>query len=300
MSSKIKLKNMPVQDRVFTIINTVLLTIFLICILYPLWFILIASISNPNLVSSGKVLFYPKELTLSGYKKVFEYKEVWVGFKNSVIYTIVYTVIATYLTLVGGYFLSRKDVIFRKTITSLLVFTMFFGGGLIPTYLVVYRLGITDTMWALILPAALSVYNMMIAKSFFQNNIPNELFDAAKIDGASNIRYFFSMVIPLSVTLIAVIALFNAVAEWNAYFQALIYIRSKDKQPLQIILRNILVMNTIDTGMIADAASMDERQRIADLLKYVLIIVASIPMFIIYPFAQKYFVKGVMMGSVKG
>lgn len=288
------------DDKVFIVINYLILTLVLAAVLYPLWFIVIASFSDPNQVTLGKVLFWPKGASLEGYKKVFEYEQVWTGFKNSVIYTTLYTIIATYLCLIGGYFLSRTDVIGHKFITMFFLFTMFFSGGMIPTYLVVDGLRMTNTMWAVIIPGAVSVYNMIITRSFFQTNIPGELLEAARIDGCSNIRFFYSIAVPLSTTIIAVLALFHAVAQWNAFFDAMIYLRDHRLNPLQIVLRDILIMNTVDSSMVIDAASMDERQRVADMLKYVLIIVATLPMFILYPFIQKYFVRGVMSGAVKG
>ncbi len=299
MAVKYKMKKTP-GDIVFTVINYIILTAVLLAVLYPLWFILIASFSDPNLVTLGKVLFKPAGVTLEGYKKVFEYSQVWTGFRNSVIYTVIYTFLSTYLVLTGGYFLVRKDVIGNGFITGFFMFTMFFSGGLIPTFLVVEKLGMVDSMWSVIIPGAVSVYNMIIARSFFQTTIPKELREASELDGCSNIRFFFSVVIPLSTTIIAVLALFHAVAEWNAYFDAMIYLKSSKKAPLQIVLRDILIMNEVDSSMHMDAASMDERQRISDMLKYVLIIVSSIPMLILYPFIQKHFVQGVMIGSVKG
>lgn len=287
-------------DIVFNTMNYAILTLVLIAVLYPLWFILIASFSDPNLVTLGKVVFLPRGITLEGYKRVFDYQQVWTGFTNSIIYTLVYTLIATYLVLTGGYFLSRRDIAGHKVVTGFFLFTMFFGGGLIPTYLVVDGLKMTNTMWAVIIPGAVSVYNMVIARSFFQSSIPDELREAASIDGCSNLRFFFKIVLPLSTTVIAVLALFHAVAQWNSYFDAMIYLTDQRKAPLQIVLRDILIMNTVDSSMMGDAASMDERQRISDMLKYVLIIVSSVPMFIMYPFIQRYFVKGVMIGSVKG
>ncbi len=295
--NKLKLSG---SDLVFTIANYLILTVVLLAVLYPLWFILIASISNPDQVATGKVLLLPKGVNFDGYDRVFSYSQVWRGFANSLLYTALYVVISTYLTLTGGYFLSRKDVIGNRVMTGFFLFTMFFGGGLIPTYLIVDGLKMTDTMWALIIPGSVSVYNMIITRSFFLSSLPSELREAATIDGCGNLRFFFAIALPLSTTIIAVLALFHAVAQWNAYFDAMIYIRDKNKAPLQIVLRNILIMNTVDTGVVDDAASVDARQRIADLLKYVLIIVASVPMLLLYPFIQRYFVKGVMIGAVKG
>ena len=260
-------------DVTFTIVNNLLLGIVLLIVLYPLWFILIASVSDPNLVNLGKVTFWPKGVTMAGYEKVFEYKDVWTGFRNSIIYTVSFTVIATFLTI---------------------------SSGMIPTYMVVRSLHMIDTIWAVIIPNCVWVYNMLIARTFFATSIPDEMLEASQIDGCSNLRFFFTMVIPLSPAIIAVEVLFYAVAQWNAFMDPLIYLKTKDLYPLQIILRNILLMNSVDSSMVGDASSMDERQRLADMLKYVLIIISCVPMFIVYPFVQKYFVKGVMIGAVKG
>lgn len=287
-------------DVTFTIVNNGLLGLVLIIILYPLWFILIASISDPNLVNLGKVIFLPKGITTAGYEKVFEYKDVWMGFRNSLFYTVLFTVIATFLTVSSGYVISRKDLVGRKLLTTFFMVCMFFNGGMIPTYMVVRSLHLVDTIWAVIIPNCVWVYNMLIARTFFATSIPDELLEASQIDGCSNLRFFFTIVVPLSTAIIAVEVLFYAVAQWNSYMDALIYLKTKDLYPLQIHLRNILLMNSVDSTIIGDASAMDERQRLADMLKYVLIIVSSVPMFIVYPFVQKYFVKGVMIGAVKG
>ena len=287
-------------DVTFTIVNNGLLGLVLIIILYPLWFILIASISDPNLVNLGKVIFLPKGITAAGYEKVFEYKDVWMGFRNSLFYTVLFTVIATFLTVSSGYVISRKDLVGRKLLTTFFMVCMFFNGGMIPTYMVVRSLHLVDTIWAVIIPNCVWVYNMLIARTFFSTSIPDELLEASQIDGCSNLRFFFTIVVPLSTAIIAVEVLFYAVAQWNSYMDALIYLKTKDLYPLQIHLRNILLMNSVDSTIIGDASAMDERQRLADMLKYVLIIVSSVPMFIVYPFVQKYFVKGVTVGAVKG
>lgn len=287
-------------DITFNVINNLLLGVVLLIILYPLWFILIASISDPNLVNLGKVTFWPKGVTMAGYEKVFEYSDVWTGFRNSIFYTISFTVIATFLTISSGYVISRKDLVGRKLFTTFFMICMFFNGGMIPTYMVVRSLKMIDTVWAVILPNCVWVYNMLIARTFFSTSIPDEMLEASQIDGCTNLRFFFTMVIPLSPAIIAVEILFYAVAQWNAFMDPLIYLKTKELYPLQIILRNILLMNSVDASMIGDASSMDERQRLADMLKYVLIIISCVPMFVVYPFVQKYFVKGVMIGAVKG
>ncbi|MDL2232277.1 carbohydrate ABC transporter permease [Ruminococcaceae bacterium OttesenSCG-928-L11] len=287
-------------DRVFNFFNYIVLALVLVGVLYPLWYILIASISDPNLVTLGKVTLYPKGVTFAGYKKVLEYRDVWIGFRNSIFYTVAFTALSTALTVSSGYVLSRKDLVGRKLLTGFFMVCMFFNGGLIPTYMVVRSLGMIDTVWAVIVPNCVWVYNMLIARTFFSTTLPDEMLEATQIDGCTNLRFFFRFAIPLSPSIIAVIALFYAVAQWNSFFDALVYLKTKDLYPLQIHLRNILLMNSVDSSVVGDAASMDERQRLADMLKYVLIIVSSTPMFILYPFVQKYFVKGVMIGAVKG
>lgn len=287
-------------DISFTVINYVILAFALVIVLYPLWFILIASISDPSLVTLGKITFLPKGITFLGYETVLEYSDVWLGFKNSIIYTVLFAIISTSLTVSSGYVLSRKDLVGRNFFTAMFMVCMFFNGGLIPTYLVVRRLGMIDTIWAVILPNCVWVYNMIIARTFFVTTIPAELYEASQLDGCSNFRFFFRIVIPLSTAIIAVIALFYTVAQWNAYFDAMIYIKTKDLYPLQIFLRNILLMNSVDSSVLGDSSSMDAKQNLADTLKYVLIIISSVPMFIVYPFVQKYFVQGVMIGAVKG
>lgn len=287
-------------DIIFNVINYSVLGIVLLIILYPLWYILIASVSDPNLVTLGKVSILPKGFTLSGYEKVLEYKDVWIGFRNTIFYTITFTLLSTALTVSSGYVISRKDLVGRKLFTTFFMVCMFFNGGLIPTYMVVDKLKMIDTIWAVIVPNCVWVYNMLIARTFFSTTIPDEMLEASQIDGCSNLRFFARIVVPLSPAIIAVIALFYAVAQWNSFFDAMIYLKTKNLYPLQIHLRNILLMNSVDSSVIGDAVSMDERQRLADMLKYVLIIVSSVPMFVLYPFVQKYFVKGVMVGAVKG
>ncbi len=303
MASNTKSSNkiaMSSADKAFNIGNTIILTVVLLLVLYPLWFILIASISDPNLVTLGKITFYPKDITFAGYERVFEYEDVWTGFRNSFFYTIGYAGIGTVLTVTAGYVLSRKDLVGRKFILSIFMVCMFFNGGLIPTYMVISDLNMIDTVWAVIIPNCVWVYNILIARTFFSTTIPDELLEASRLDGCSNIKFFAKIVVPLSPAIIAVIILFYAVAQWNSFFDAMIYLKDKDLFPLQVHLRNILLMNSVDGSMLGDASSMDERQRLADMLKYVLIIVSTTPMFIVYPFVQRFFVKGVMIGAVKG
>nr|WP_263326313.1 carbohydrate ABC transporter permease [Neobacillus sp. Marseille-Q6967] len=303
--SLLALKNKKVtrrskEDKVFDIINVFLVAIILTLVIYPLYFIVIASFSDPNMIYEGKVWFIPKELTLEGYERIFRDSKIWLGYKNSIIYTVVGTIVNVSFTLMAAYALSRKDLYGRNVIMFLFLMTMFFSGGLIPTYLVVKNLGLLNTMWALILPKAVAVWNVIVAKTFFESSIPNELLEAARIDGCSDAKFFSKIVLPLSKPIVAVMVLFYAVGHWNSYFDALIYLNNENLYPLQLILRNILIQNQASTMMISDLDSLAAKQRVSELIKYGVIIVASIPLLIIYPFVQKYFVKGVMIGGIKG
>jgi len=288
------------MDRAFDIFNYTVLTFVLIVVLYPLYTVVISSISDPDLVNSGKVWLFPRGITFEGYERIFSDSSIWLGYRNSLLYMTVGTVVNVSLTLTSGYALSRADLAGRNFFMLLITFTMFFGGGLIPTYLLVKQLGMVNTMWALIVPGAVGAYNIIIARTFFQSSIPNEILEAAQMDGCSNTRFFLRIVLPLSVPIVAVMVLFSAVGHWNAYFQALIYIRNENLYPLQLILRKILIVNESQDQMLANLTDMTEQQRIADLMKYGVIMVASLPMLVLYPFLQKYFVKGVMIGSIKG
>lgn len=287
-------------DLAFDICNFTLLSLVLVAVLYPLYIVVISSFSDPDLVNSGKVWLFPQGITFEGYKRIFSDQSIWLGYRNSLLYMTLGTTINVVLTITAGYSLSRSDLAGRHVFMFLITFTMFFGGGMIPSYLLVKELGMVNTMWALIIPGAVGAYNIIIVRTFFQSTIPNELLEAAQVDGCSNTRFFLRIVLPLSVPIIAVIVLFSAVGHWNTYFQALIYIRNEELYPLQLILRKILIVNESQDQMLANLTDMTEQQRIADLMKYGVIIVASLPMLILYPFLQKYFVKGVMIGSIKG
>lgn len=288
------------EDKIFDFINIFLVAIMVILVVYPLYFIVIASISNPNLIYEGKVWLLPKDITFEGYQRIFSDSKIWLGYKNSIVYTFVGTLVNVSCTLMAAYALSRKDLYGRNIIMFLFLFTMFFSGGLIPTYLVVKNLGLLNTMWALILPKAVAVWNVIVARTYFQTTIPNELLEAAKMDGCSDAKFFWKIVIPLSKPIVAVMVLFYAVGHWNSYFDALIYLNNEDLYPLQLILRNILIQNEASTQMMSDIDSLAAKQRVSELIKYGVIIVASIPLLILYPFVQKYFVKGVMIGGIKG
>nr|AHF24451.1 CUT1 family carbohydrate ABC transporter membrane protein 2 [uncultured bacterium Contig99] len=294
-----KIKN-PTEDRILYAAVGVILTLFILCILYPVIFIISASFSEGTEVQLGHVYLLPVKPTLDGYKAVFSHKNVLTGFRNTFFYTFVGTAINVVITLLCAYPLSRRDLPFRGFFTFLFVFTMFFSGGLIPSYLLVSKLKMINTIWALLLPGAMSVYNMIITRSFFVNTVPQDLLEAAEIDGCSDARYFFAILLPLSQAVIAVISLYYAVAHWNAYFSALIYLRDPNLQPLQLILRNILLATRVSLSEFEDPDLMEGKIGLEYLLKYALIVVSCGPIIALYPFVQKFFMKGVMLGSVKG
>ncbi|HLR43336.1 MAG TPA: carbohydrate ABC transporter permease [Pseudogracilibacillus sp.] len=288
-------------DKTFDFLNYTILTIILFVVLYPLYLIIISSFSDPLAVNAGEVVLWFKGFTIDAYQLVFEEGRVWRGYANSILYTGLDVALALALIIPSAYALSRKDLVGRNIFMFMIVFTMFFSGGLIPMYLLVRDLGMLNTIWSLFVPSAVSAFNLIIARTFFQTSIPDELLESAQIDGCSDIKFFFKIVIPLSTPIIAVIALFNAVNQWNAYFPALIYLRDQSLMPLQMILRDIILENEVGVEAdVLDPEEAAERRRTAEVMKYALILVASIPMLILYPFLQKYFVKGVMIGSIKG
>lgn len=291
-------------DQIFNIINYCILgVVFLIC-LYPIWFILLASISNPDLVNAGEVWLFPKEISFDGYKSLFADDSIMRGYANTILYTAVGTLVNLAVTLPAAYALSRKDFVGRRFFTLMFLFTMFFSGGLIPTFITVKNLGLYNNPLVMVVLGATSMTNIIISRSFFETNIPNELREAAEIDGCSNTRFFFRIVLPLSTAIIAVMALFFAVNHWNGYFTAMIYVRDRDWQPLQIVMREILMRSEFNAQMLQQggdtAVLAAAEQRAAEQIKYALIVVASIPVMCIYPFVQKHFVKGVTVGAVKG
>lgn len=287
-------------DRIFNIANYTILSLFFLIVLYPLVYIVSASFSSTEAVISGKVWLWPVDPGLKGYEAVFSNNAIWSGFANSIFYTVVGTVINVILTIIAAYPLSRKDFIGRNSIMFIFVFTIMFSGGLIPSYLLVKDLGMLDSRWAMILPSAINVFNVIIARTYFQTNIPNEMLEAAQVDGCSDWKFLTRIVLPLSGPIVAVISLFYAVSHWNSYFSALLYLKDRELYPLQLVLRSILIQNQIDPSMVMNEEDLVARQGLADLLKYSLIVVASVPVLIIYPFVQRHFVKGVMIGSVKG
>jgi putative aldouronate transport system permease protein len=287
-------------DRMFNLVNVVILSLFLITVLYPLIYIVSSSFSSTDAVMSGKVFLWPIEPTLDGYEAVFKHKLIWSGYTNSIFYTVAGTIINVTLTIMAAYALSRRDLFGKNVIMFLFVFTMLFSGGLIPSYLLARDIGILDTRWAMLLPSALGIWNLIITRTYFQTTIPDELLEASQLDGCNDFKFLWYVVIPLSGPILAVITLFYAVGHWNQFFNALIYLSKQDLYPLQIILRDVLVQNSVDLSMLADAEDAAKLDGLRELLKYSLIVVASIPVLVIYPFVQKYFVKGIMIGSLKG
>ncbi|MFC5451622.1 carbohydrate ABC transporter permease [Paenibacillus aestuarii] len=286
-------------DRLFLAAVYTFLLIALVVVLYPLVFIVSSSLSSPLAVSAGKVWLWPVDLTLDGYRVVLSNPQVIKGYGNSLLYAFLGTLISVTLTVVLAYPLSRRTFFGRNVLMIFITFTMLFSGGLIPTYLVVKQLGMLDTRWALLIPQAIWVWQIIIARTFFQSSIPEELAEASEMDGCTDLRFLWSVVLPLSKPIIAVLCLMYAIGQWNAYFDALIYLKSQSLYPLQLILRSILILNSAASGNI-DAAEQLRRQQFADLTKYSLIVVASLPVLVIYPFVQRYFVKGMLIGSVKG
>jgi len=287
----------PVGDRIFLVGVYVLLTVFLVIVLLPLWYIVVSSVSSPAAVSAGKVFLWPVDFTWRGYETVLTNAKILLGFGNSVFYTVVGTFVSVVLTVMLAYPLSRANFVGGKFLTGAVVFTMLFAGGLIPTYLVVQELGLLDTRWALIIPKAVAVWPAILAITFFRTSVPDEVYEAARIDGASELRILWQVVLPLAKPMVAVIALMYAIVQWNSYFDALIYLRDDTLYPLQLVLRNILILGG-DAG--TDVAAAIERQQLASLLKYSLIVVSTVPMLLIYPFVAKYFTQGLVLGAVKG
>jgi putative aldouronate transport system permease protein len=291
--------NIMKSDKTFDVIVVILSIIILLIVLIPLIFVLAASFSDPDLVIKGEVLLWPKGITLKAYSMVFENKDIWNGFRNSMFYTVTGTLISLVLTVLAAYPLSRKTLKGRNFFMMLILFTMYFSGGMVPTYLLVRDLGMYNSILAILIPNALSTYNLIVAKTFFENSIPEELYESARLDGCGNITMLTKIVLPLSKAILAVLVLYYAVAMWNSYFDALIYIKDSAKHPLQIVLRNILLLGQTEQ-MGTNDVGMAEKIKMAEAIKYSAIVVSSIPMLMLYPFAQKYFVKGVMIGAVKG
>lgn len=293
----------PMQDKVLHVINTLCLILLGVIVAYPLYFVIIASISDPDAVNAGKVLLWPQDLTFLGFKKILSNRDIIRGAGNTLIVTVSGTVMAVFLTMLGAYATSVKFP-GKGIVMKLITFTMFFSAGMIPMYLLMRSLKLLDTLWALILPGLISVYNMTVTRTFIRANIPNELREAAEIDGCGHFRYFFSVVWPLSGSIIAILALFYASSYWNSYMGAVLYIKDRDLYPLQMIMREILILNKVSAEEMQMSTSeleiMNTLQKTADSMKYALIIITTVPMMIAYPFVQKHFVKGMTLGSVKG
>lgn len=287
------------QDRILNVFFYILVTVVMLLCLYPVYFVLIASVSSATVVNSGRFLLWPEEFHLTGYQFVLRNNKILIGYYNTIIYTVAGTLLGLAFSIPAGYALSRKDLPGRGIIMKLMIFTMYFSGGLIPTYFVVKGLGFVDSRWSVILLGCVSVYNIILIRSFCQSNIPDDLLEAAKIDGCGNMRFFFQFAVPLSKAIIAVIALYLAVAYWNNYYHALIYLNDVNKKPLQIVLRELL-MTANNANDIQDGDLAGDYLKMVQVVKYAVIVVATAPIVCIYPFLQKFFVKGVMIGSVKG
>jgi len=289
------------SDIVFDTIILILCLFIFLLVAYPLYFVIIASVSDSTLVSTGQVTLYPKGFSLFGYKEIFNDSRIWVGYKNTIIYTVLGTFVNLLLTLPAAYVLSRQDFKARRFLMFIFVVTMFFNGGLIPTYLLMKELSLINNMWVFILPFSVNVFNLIITRTFFESSLPKELFEAAQMDGCTHFQFFGKIALPLSKAVISVVGLYYLVGHWNDFFTGLIYIRDYSLQPLQIVLRDILLSNQVFAeGAGADGAAGGYAQKYADQIKYGVIIVSTLPILIIYPFIQKYFEKGVMIGSVKG
>ena len=286
-----------VGDKVFYTINAVFLGLIALIVLYPLYFIVIASFSDPEMVLKGEVILYPVAITFDGFAKILERTDIWTGYLNTIIYTALTVVFSLIVTIPAGWALSRKTLPGKRVFMIYFIIPMFFGGGLIPFYNVMSSLGLVNTIWAIVLPSILSVWNLFMSKTFFESSIPTSLIEAATIDGAGTFRTFFEIVIPLSKAVIAVMALYYAVGQWNSYFNAMIFLQNESLYPLQLVLKEILIASESTVG--GSGETILQQFRLANQLKYVSVIVSSVPVLLLYPFVQKYFAQGVMIGSLK-
>ena len=289
----------PTGDKTILIIAYIILGIFLAAIIVPVLYIILASFIDPITLQNKGVTFDFSKWTATAYSRVLGNAQIWVGFKNALIYSVLFTIISVIVTLLAAYPMSRSDFRFKGFFNTIYVITMFFGGGLIPTYLLISNLGMLDTIWAILLPGAFSVWNMIIARTYYQG-VPRDLEEAASIDGASEMIYFFKILLPVCTPIIATICMWQFVGMWNSYFDAMIYLNDVSKQPLQLVLRGILIQSQPEPGMVSDMQSTAARAQLAELLKYATIIISSLPLLIMYPFFQKYFDSGIMAGAVKG
>ena len=287
-------------DRLVTVLVAVIGTFVFLSILYPLYFVVIASFSDSDLVNQGKVLLYPKGFSTYGYGKIMEDTRIWTGYRNTIFYTVGGTLINIVFTVTAAYALSRKEFAARKTINALFVFTMFFNGGLVPTYMLINKLGLINDPLVMMIPFCVNVFNLIIVRSFFENSVPAELYEASVLDGCSHFQYFLRVVLPLSKAVLSVITLYYMVGHWNDFFNALLYLNNKTLVPLQIILRDILLSNQVFLSGATGGTGLSYAQRYADQVKYGVIIVSTLPILCVYPFIQKYFEKGVMIGALKG
>ena len=286
------------NDAIFqTVVYTLTVLICLVTV-YPLIYVISASFSDPARILGGDVVLWPVDITLNAYKRVFSSSDILTGYRNTVIYTFFGTIVNMFFTIICAYPLSLPDLKGKNAITIFITFTMFFGGGMIPTYLVINQMNLLNTIWAVVLPGAITTQHVIIVRTFFQS-IPSEMVEAAAIDGATNFKVFLKIILPLSKAVVAVIVLYVASSLWNGYFGPMIYLTDQNLYPLQLFLRQILLQNDMQ-GVDISAAAVAEQQETAQLIKYGVIIVSTVPMMILYPFVQKYFVKGVMVGSLKG
>ena len=300
--SEFTYKKRSFSDKLFYCLTTAFLAFFMLIVLLPLINIVACSFSGSHAVSAGQVYLLPKKFTLEGYKTVFNYRGIWRAYGMTFFYTIVGTVINLAMTMLCAYPLSQRDLPLKGPVIGLMTFTMFFGGGLIPSYILVMKLKLLNTVWAMMIPGAMSVYNMILARTFMQG-IPNDLWEASQLDGCNEFTYFRTVVLPLSSTLLSVLMLFYGVGHWNSYFDAMIYLNDSKLYPLQLVLRDILVVNSMDMSSMQNStnyADQEAREALAQLMKYALIIVSSVPVLVLYPFLKKYFAKGIMLGSLKG
>ena len=291
-------------DKVFKAVNILFLVIITILCAYPMWFVLIAAVSNPDLVQNGQVMFWPQQFSWDGYQAVFQNEDIGIGYRNTIVYTVFGTLVDIAVTLPAGYALSRKDFVGRNVFTIIFTITMFFSGGMIPSYLVVQKLHLINNPLVMIIIGATGMYNIILCRTFFQSSIPNELTDAAQIDGCNNTQLFGKIILPLSKPIVAVMVLFFAIGHWNNYFTAMLYLNKPNLKPLQLILRDILIQSNLMAQLIQnqglDAASAAKIERTKQLVRYASIVVSSLPVMCLYPLVQKYFVKGIMIGSIKG
>ena len=296
---KSEFAKLPAGDKVLMIIAYTILGLFLVAIILPVVYIILASFVDPVTLQNSGLSFDFSKWTTTAYQRVLSNSQIWVGFKNALIYSILFTIISVVVTLLAAYPMSRADFKGRGFFNTIFVITMFFGGGLIPTYLLIANLGMLDTIWAILIPGAFSVWNMIIARTYYMG-IPRDLQEAAEIDGATAMIYFFKILLPVCTPIIATISMWQFVGMWNSYFDAMIYLNSASKQPLQLVLRAILIQSQPQPGMVSDMQSTAARAQLAELLKYATIIISSLPLMIMYPFFQKYFDNGIMAGAVKG